>query len=328
MLDGKFPHSIVPVLFTLNGQIHELLIYTRYPLATGQKLELFESDPELLGKIVQSTIGCWARAWASIMQDEWVVSGQSASDQHDIVDKPDNPFCTVQNKDYNGMTLTVHSYDNGQKAVDTVAASLYAIDAIDALKSGMIEIKNAPPKKKQQSTNTTQVDDNESFVPPENQLPQEDHNSSLLKRIQISNDGSVFLPMAKENDMRKARFADKNIDYNGKPRQYNNGELIVYRIFLIEPATVGQSNLHTIKITSTYGFLNIFVNKPDGKEETFDFKTIRDSIAKVGIDANGVFKINRPLAYVVKIAHSTDKNDNEIEYKNAYGLWRLPESES
>lgn len=349
MLDGILAHSTRPIMFELDGITHELLIVTRLlpiHLWGDDFAEAMDSDPEVFGKIVIATIGCWARAWQAITTEAWQVSGYSAIEQHGLEPNTDMPYVTVQNKDYNGMTLTVHSFDNGSLALLTAGASLYAVDAIRAAKPGIISMKgmsNEPkpkPQKKQapppkepshQSLDeffgpphaSEDVPMSDNVIPASQMEPNPTGVINLLGWHVVGNMGNsgLVLPMLKKSALSKATYATRNVSQDKEERyavQYQDKDLVAYYAHKIERVQLGESM--ALKVHTQRGDFVIWQLQKNG-EESYDFQAAQKYLARIGIDVLQPFVLQQKFVYVVKINHS-----GENEYKNCYGFWREADS--
>ena len=150
MISERVEHSAIPIIYELDGQTYELLVVAR----SGYDNPV---DYEMVLQLVALTIGNWARVWLLVHQDIGEVSeqhSQSACDKLEIMPSDDLPYVSVQNKDYNGLTLTVHSHTKPQHALDTIVALTGGIDEFIKLDSKMsykthpFKVEPAPPQKK------------------------------------------------------------------------------------------------------------------------------------------------------------------------------------
>lgn len=339
MFGGKLPHIVQPMLFTLDGKVHELLIIVRAPdNPLSDAAQRFIDDPELRDKLLVATIGCWARAWQALTTGSWQVTGHSACDQYELEPNTEAPFISVQNKDYSGMTLMVHSYDNGSEAVRQAAAPLGAADIMNAKIPGIIQLLNHPAQQveaslapnsaehldQQLEQHRQEAKDQGMFITQralqensEDTPPQVNAGVNLgawqVATTESVADGFLSLPLLKGNPG-LARKANQATNY--KEMQYKDGELVAFEAFKFERV----QNSNSLRINTMNGVLNIFVTKSKSDEETYDFQSAESYLARIGINALEPFSIQQKFIYVVKVNHSNDR-----EYLNCYGFWRIPE---
>lgn len=112
-----------PLKIKIGTEVHELIIRVR----SDGRLPVDAADGEpSLRAVVQHTIGTWMVAMSAVFNGTGTVGGRkSAVEQFGIKDTLLEPHCTVWNKN-NGPSLTVHSNENGQGAVDSYYALLWA----------------------------------------------------------------------------------------------------------------------------------------------------------------------------------------------------------
>lgn len=356
MLETALSHTKHHVLLNLDGVIHELYVISRPPRGEwpSDLLLAMREDAELFGKLVQATIGCWARTWQAVAIDSWEVDGQSAVEQYDIKPSTELPYVTIQNKDYNDFELTVHSDDNGELALIAAQATLWAVAAIRSTKPGVISIKGmegkpkppaqkkqAPPQKKQgppglehfdqpyddedMSTSDDFVDDTIVIDARQKQEPNPTGVINLLGWYQVTNmtNSDLVLPMLVDTELRKATYATRNVSQDKELRyavQYQDKQLVAYHAHKIERVLLGENEIPALKVHTRRGEFAIWELQKNG-EQTYDFQAAEKYLARVGIDALQSFVLKQKFVYVVKVNHSGDN-----EYKNCYGFWREADS--
>lgn len=313
------------------GEMHTLIITTRYTQGMTEPLAI-----DTLSELTKMTVRTWCEAWSAIKHNKDISRLHSAQERFEIADSLSEPYCTVWNMNNNGLTITVNSAEKPDYAVIAASAQKQAIAAIHE------SVKNAAKEKppitgdKDAILNrlTEGLEDKHDLAPHEwiddTNLDVDQSQTYLAdfsnwKHAVFMPDGSALLPMKKDNEVRMAIRADKQIDYD-KTCQYEDEQIVIYPFGTIKRATVGKNNLPVISIiTGNFGILNIFCYKTGSEDKTYDYETIITYFKRVGIDAiapNFAVEYNAQVA--IKIAHGENKKGEPIEYKNVYGFWNNP----
>lgn len=315
---------------------HVLIITTRYTEGMEQSLSTSE-----LADLTQATVRAWYQAWSAYVHNKDISDKAAPCDVEKIARSMSDPYVTVWNKNPGGVTLTVNSSEKPHYAALAGAAQALAIKHIREALAGSPDkgtedkppVVDKPDFKPMTPMNDTVSNpfrgmtkgEIENLTAKQLAMLTGQPDTDNLPRMQnwkhavVLPNGSVLLPMKKDDDVRMAIMADKPIKYD--ELQYEPKKKVAYPIKSIRASVVGESNIPVIAITTRqYGALNIFKFKPDSDEEkNIDYSKLCDFFSRVNIDAEKPdFEMAIDALMVVEINHDEKKNKT---YHNFYGFW-------
>lgn len=163
-----------------DGEKHELIVRIRYT-------ETPQISAETLSNVAAATVGAWLRAWRAIHDNSWSVGEVDMPEKKYLTQgqlearkehrkKGAEPYVTVFNKTFDGLSITVHSHDNGQEAVTAAAAFVTMKEVLAEKRPKLFNPESAapvtPPASKKDINN---VDD---FIPPYQGNPSDKQEAS------------------------------------------------------------------------------------------------------------------------------------------------------
>lgn len=251
-----------------------------------------------------------------------------------------DPYVTVWNmvNYYNpGLTITIHSYDDGSEALAIARAHIAGITLFETHceKLGFIVLNKTIAQGESPTQQTT---------PPQNQQRIGQHADSLPDTGAIADSSglrpAMYAPAGSQGEVmfasgkndtawQFAQWATKKIDYQNKSGiQYGNGEIRAYPLKSVEIKEVKGSKDFPAAIVASIktqlGNIDIWKKKKDSDENTYDWIALSDAMAQIGILSPQLvvgFKKSIDAIVLIKIAHS---EDGTKEYKNLYGFRAMP----
>lgn len=123
----EFPGGGIPYRVFHEGKWHILIIR---PRKSG------DCSIATLNQLIKKTVGVWLRVWSAAMNGRDTIEVAASPEQALGVTNNGEPFVSVFNKDYEGLSINVVSSDYGQGALDCVMA----------LHMALVEIETAMPQ--------------------------------------------------------------------------------------------------------------------------------------------------------------------------------------
>lgn len=302
------------------GKSHELVIRTR-------------SDglaPELLAKITGRTITTWLKVYSAIINDDWTaLDGETPSD---VIMTPEGserhtapePHCTVFNKDYNGVSITVHSNDNGTKALGAYAGQTRAIDTLKKHKSELFQMQAPKPSPQNNPRRIPQQDTQQQ--PSGNQiLP----ISAFVRATRSTGDG-VMIETGKTDNPAWGDAVHAKVPFAEGKGQYAPGTIVLYPLsdhtqgHNVQVCSGNDKLLLSFQLLSGddiavwYGEDNIW----QGKTMPSDWNKALSKLGLADATVNAGDFGHVPADY---IAFKVGKKG---EWQNFYGFFNKPEGQS
>lgn len=304
----QLPSAGEPQRIQYLNKWHELIITVR---------DNGDIASDVLGELVTKTVGTWLRAYAAVKLDKWSVGdAESAEQALGVTIETPEPFVTIWNKDFNGLTLTVHSNENGQGAVDAYAAFQAGIDAVrDAMPQlfGDVQDTQATPD------NVRPLPQQPTGEPSTKGLPTTGSPFIRSTKQGIA-DGFIAIESGKTDQptfTKQAMIADK--PYHWKDKQYKDAvDFVAYPI--TGAISVKEFDGQLSLAIPTEHNKTIYI-KNRGTDNDYDWKGVRDKLAldEEKLEAGQSAMI--PASYIVLKLNSSE----DAQYKNFYGFFNAPE---
>lgn len=209
-------NSAVPVSIQYHheGEMHELIITTRFD-GSMQTSTHYDDNGKLVvsepiegenaivacDELTRATVRAWCQAWSAIKHHIYDIDYPSPCHELGIALSDSEPYCTVWNKNYKGLTITVQSSKPPLYAVIAAIGQAMAINAIhDSVKSAGVKDKpdtTAGDRSKQMARNKNygsvfsefpdeQADDTPWRDVPDNRMPNlhgDDAHSEISEQV-------------------------------------------------------------------------------------------------------------------------------------------------
>lgn len=299
------------------GQRHELIVRIR------------QSEPpihgELLTALAVATVGTWLRAWRAIKQDTWQVSDVSAEEKNNVT-RPENsePYVTVFNKDYDGLSITVHSHENGQGAVTAAAAWVSMRDFIQDKTPTLFAptVVQNPPK----APEKRDINDIDGFL--HNTPPQTPQTGATQGNIYVRPAMQGTIPNtlklqkgAKGKETFEMAIAPTT-PYSANAVEFQEKDLIVYPIMGAIRYEGGTSGFY-FAIPVPNSEIRVYVREAtnfDGKTIESDSQKLAQHLGLKDVELSQGMKWQVPATHIaMKVGKTGDKG----QYKNYVGLYEL-----
>lgn len=302
----------------------------------GQQIELIvrirQSNPALHGQtltdLTVATVGNWIRAWKAIKSDTWKVDSKSAEEQYGVTrSEHAEPYVTVFNKDWNGLSITVHSHENGQGAVTAAAAFLSMRDFIQDKTPQLFQATtptpapSAAPKK--------DINDVDSFLndpathgvtPPQASAKQ--GNVYVRPAMAGSIPNTIKLQKGAKGKETFEMAILPTTPYSSNAADFQEKDMIAYPI---QGAIryEGSSSGFYFAIPVPQSEIRIYVREAtnfDGKTIESDSQKLAQHLGLKDMELSQGMKWNVPATHIaMKVGKTGDKG----QYKNYVGLYEL-----
>lgn len=323
------PAATENLKLTIDGKAIELVITTRgNGLDTGYRTLSGEKPPQAdeLAKLIPATIRTWLNVWRAIQDDSWKLTDdkKSACETIGILESSFDPYVTVWNKDWNGLSVTVHSWDNGQAALDNAARHKTGLEMFSKYAQALgVQIFGQPMPPPQAPTipEAPAIPVTDEPAPANvTPFPQAGESKQFKPSRKIS-DTLIQIETGKKDSpaWKDVQLASKHYDW--KTVQYEDGMLVAYPIDNAIEVRDTMNNVQAV-ISTSMGRFQFYRNKKDSTEQTFDWQTFESQLFSVGYETGLLvpgFKAWLHGYVIIKFAHSNGK-----EYANLYGFRALP----
>lgn len=313
----------------LDGVRHELIVRVRYgePQISG----------EALSSIAAATVGAWLRAWRAIHDDTWNVGVVESPEKKYLTEGQyeqrkeqrkygAEPYTTVFNKTFDGLSLTVHSHDNGQQAVTAAAAF---VTMKEALAEKMPQLFQAPQhaskqaEKRDNEASSRDLSNVDSFLQDNtSELPQITSGDLPFRKFKRIADTVIqlqeFVQGGGGKDKYQKSATKAELPYHKSNVQYDEDSLVYYAITGAIQIKEGQYGTQAI-IPTDKGRVYVDMNNKNG-EESPDWHNFAQDLGNeyqrlVNDDSASFFAPN-----CVLVLKNSKHKDNK-QWKNFYRIY-------
>lgn len=295
----------------------------------GKQIELIvrirQSTPTLHGEtltaLAVATVGNWIRAWKAIKSDAWEVDSKSAEEQHGVKrSEHAEPYVTVFNKDWNGLSITVHSHENGQGAVTAAAAFLSMRDFIQDKTPQLFQAPQNAPKQAEKRD----INDVDSFLQDAApQAAQKASNVYVRPAMNGSVAGTIKLEKGAKDKLTWETAIVANQPYSYNAVQYQEKDLVVYPILGAIKYDADSSGFY-FAIPTDNASIRIKVKDAtlwNGKTIDSDSQKLAQHLGLKDVELSQGMKWDVPATHIaMKVGKTNDKGE---QFKNYAGLYEL-----
>ena len=300
---------------------HELIVRSRFNV---------KLSAEILAQLTLKTIGVWLRTWQAYKTEKWAMEGDSPEKMLQVDSTGLEPFVTVFNKNFTGMSITVHSSDNGQGALNAVMALIFARDDIADKMPKLFNPDSAtPPAKPAPKKDINNVDD---FIPPHPlnppQAPSEGFSHPLnfryFKRlapnvIQLQE----YVQGGGGKDKYQKSAIEANLPYHKTNTQYDAGALVYFPVTGAIQLKNGQYGKQAIIPTSRG---RVYVDAQFNGQEKPEWASLSsdlgDDFFLLNDNENAVLEASGAVLVLKMSDITTNKQGVQVQYKNFYRLYQ------
>lgn len=315
-----------PLKIFYEGQEHELIIRVR------------EGSPALnevvMNNLIRETLKAWMYAWKGATTLAAVDGYLSADDNCDIAPSTNEPYVTVFNKTYDGLSITVHDSTRPWHAVRLVKAYRDAIAIVQEKSPALFEAPKTEPSKLdpdsyfggKPETPATNIIPLQTELQKynDNHARRDDDPETVAFRASKLVGNDYMIESGKRDSVAWKEVTKATKPYNRDKVEHSDGELVAYMVNA--PMVVKAPNGKTcMEVQTSGGKFTFWQSKRDSDEATFDWQSIETQMYGVNVLAEQLtdgFKLNMPCLLIVKFTHSGGK-----EYANFYGFRALPQKQ-
>lgn len=316
------PASTNNVKLVVSGKPVELVITTR------NIINHLQADD--IARITARTLTAWVYVWRAIESGEALPDVVLKGTPEDLVFSKienqgrggfDSPVCTVWNKDWNGLTVTVHSNDTGEGALATAQGMVQGLDmwrdfAQNDLNVRFNDTASTQHTQAPQNAPNQAPAQNAQVNPVWSQLPE------LSAPMMLADGGALY---TYDYGKGQAQFALARKPIERDTVQYADKARVLFPVTSIisKEVTVKDEPKRIIELNTPQGSITVWGDEESrdwqGKSIPTDWGKVVELLQRVGINAYTNFVTNAEgLAVGVKIAHSNGK-----EYMNVSNLFRV-----
>lgn len=303
-------------------------------------------DAHVLAELTFRTIGTWLAVWRAYKSDTWLLEGRVSAEEAMKVSNPktsSEPFVTVFNKNYDKLSVTVHSHENGQAALDSVGALFYARDMLAKNMPQLLQVPEKPsvPPPAKDISDVDSFLDNEPKAPTTQPLPNAQgtvlHQGNVWTRAAIAGSLPDTIKIAQGSKDKPtqvmALLATEPYDY--KVIKYQNKDIVLYDITgAITIKRDSKNNKQFIDVPTQGGKSIRFYERgetitKEGKVIKSDWQNMTKHLGLEGVQIPDNYQAAQPPtndgAYIaLKFGAVTTKDDGTKEqFKNYHGLFQL-----
>lgn len=319
----EFPSAGETLKIFYCDEWHELIVRTRFaPI-------LEKAHADTLSMLTVKTISTWMHAWKAIKHQTWEVEAQSAEMITSNEYKQDfrtksEPFVTVFNKRYDALSITVHSNENGQGAVNAALALSHARGFIAEKMPTLFEAPTEP-QKQAKAPEKRDLDNVDSFLhdaPP--QTPQTGM-TQVKAFVRPAMQGTIPNTLKLQKGAKGKETFEMAIvpttPYSANAVEFQEKDLIVYPIMGAIRYEGGTSGYY-FAIPVPNSEIHIKVKEAtqwNGQSIESDSQKLAQHLSITGELTQGM-KWNVPATHIaMKVGKTGDKG----QFKNYVGLYEL-----
>lgn len=282
-----------------------------------------------LSKLVPATIRTWLNVWQAVQDESYTLpdDAKSACDSVGIAPSEHDPYVTIWNRDLNGLSITVHSWSNGQATLDTVVQHQTGLHMFHQYASKLgVEVVGEQKQPSNTSPSSSSIPALGSTTPPPVEqdkivdMPLPDKHFRASRRL---DDKTIMIETGKRDNptWKEVKLAGERFEFDKV--QYADGDLVAYPISGALEVRTTMDSVQAI-IPTDYGRHSFWRNKKrDSDEQSYDWQTFESELFKLGYPNDKLVPGFKAWAHgyvIIKMAHSKGK-----EYANLYGFRALPD---
>jgi len=300
-----------------------------------------EGSPSLsipvMNNLVRETLKTWMYAWRGVKGEMDTQDLKSADENLDITPSGNEPYVTIFNKDWDGLSITVHDNSKPQTAVNLVTAYREAIAIVQGKLPSLFNPSEfdqmgdfGMPKKPKQAD---KLDPDTYFGgKPENKAPipfptdnaaRGDSSETVSFRASREADGNYMIESGKPESSAWKDVTRAQRPYDASKINYGLDELVAFMVNAPMVVKSPKDNL-CMEVPTSGGKFTFWRNKRNSQEQTFDWQSIEKQLYGVNILSDSLvdgFQLDMPCLLIVKFTRS---QDGLREFANFYGFRALP----
>lgn len=310
---SDYPSAGVPFIIWHEGKRHELIIRTR---------KAGDVAPDTLRELTKKTVGIWLRVWSAMVHNKELDAMQApeqAPEQALNVPSSNEPYVTVFNKDYQGVSITVVSSDNGHGALDaTYALHMALVDIETAMPKLLQAPQNAPKQAEKRDINNV-----DSFL--EDTAPQTAQKASnvyVRPAMAGSIAGTIKLEKGAKDKLTWETAILPSTPYSSNAAEFQAKDVIVYPI-MGAIRYEGSSSGFYFAIPVPDSEIRVYVRDAtvfEGKTIESDSQKLAQHLGLKNVELSQGMKWDVPATHIaMKVGKTGDKG----QFKNYQGLYQL-----
>jgi hypothetical protein len=269
----------------------------------------------MMNKLIRETLKTWMHAWKALHDPKFDPEELPSADAAcDIKASEGEPYVTIFNKSYDGLSITVHDNSLPKAAVLLVEAFDDAMALVEEKMPALFQAPAQPAPKTAEPKEPIQ-------------FPTQDSEESAIVAFRASKlvGNDYMIESGKRDSVAWKEVTKATKPFDRSKVEHADGELVAY--FVNAPIVVKAPNGKTcMEVPTSGGKFTFWQAKRDSDEPTFDWQSIETQMYGVNVLAEQLtdgFKLNMPCLLIVKFTHSGGK-----EYANFYGFRALPQKQA